>query len=141
MKNTPYAGLAIKVALFYLIAAGVCQRIQATTEVRFRLVHHTLIVVSLMANEEDPFDFVLDTGADTTIVDPSIAPRLSLVPLNSQQQTTLVGVQTLTRGSMRILTVGPVQVGNLEVLVQELAELRKPDSPIEGIVGQAFLSH
>src|SRR3984957_10448846 len=118
MKNTACAGPAIKVALFYLIAAGVCQSIQAQSEVRFRLVHDTLIVVSLMANEEGPFDFVLDTGADTTIVDPSIAPRLSMVPLDSQQQTTLAGVQTVTRGSMRILTVGPVQGGNLELLVQ-----------------------
>ena len=141
MKNTSYAGLAIKVALFYLIAAGVCQSIQAQSEVRFRLAHDTLIVVSLMANEEGPFDFVLDTGADTTIVDPSIVPRLSLVPLDSQQQTTLAGVQTLTRGSMRILKVGPTQVGNLVVLVQDLAELRKLDSHIEGIVGQDFLSH
>jgi predicted aspartyl protease len=141
MKNTAYAGLAIKVALFYLIAAGVCQSIQAQSEVRFRLVHDTLIVVSLMANGEGPFDFVLDTGADTSVVDPSIAPRLSLVPLDGLRQTTLAGVQTLPRGSMRILTVGPVQVRNLEVLVQDLAELRKLDSHIEGIVGQDLLSH
>jgi predicted aspartyl protease len=56
------------------------------------------------------------------------------------RQTTLAGVQTLTRGSMRTLAVGPVQVKNLEVLVQDLTELRKLDSHIEGIVGQDFLS-
>jgi predicted aspartyl protease len=141
MKNGRYAGLAIRVALFYFIAAVVCQSIQAQSEIRFRLVHDTLVVVSVMAGEEGPFDFVLDTGADTTIVDPSIAPKLSLAPLGSVQQTTLAGVQTLARGSIRALSAGPVHVENLPVLVQDLAELRKMDSHIEGIAGQNFLSH
>jgi predicted aspartyl protease len=141
MKNTPYAGLAIRVALFYFTVAGVCQNIQAQSEVHFRLVHDTLIVASLMAGEEGPFEFVLDTGADTTIVDPSIAPKLSLVPLDRVQQTTLAGVQTLTRGSIHTLSAGPVHVENLPVLVQDLTELRKLDSHIEGIAGQDFLSH
>ena len=141
MKNGRYAGLAIRVALFYFIAAVVCQSIQAQSEIRFRLVHDTLVVVSVMAGEEGPFDFVLDTGADTTIVDPSIAPKLSLAPLGGVQQTTLAGVQTLARGSIRTLSAGPVHVENLPVLVQDLAELRKMDSHIEGIAGQNFLSH
>jgi predicted aspartyl protease len=141
MKNTRYSGLAIRVALFYFTLAGTCQSIHAQSEIRFRLVHNTLIVVSLMAGEEGPFDFVLDTGADTTLVDPSIVPRLSLVSPDRVQQTTLAGVQTLTCGSIRTLSAGPAQAGNLAVLVQDLSELRKLDPHIEGIAGQNFLSH
>jgi predicted aspartyl protease len=141
MKNRPYTGLAIKVALFYCTLAGVCQSIQAQQEIHFRLIHETLIVVSVMANGGGPFDFVLDTGADTTIVDPSIAPELSLVPLERVQQTTLANIQTLTRGLLRSLSVGTAQVENLGVLVHDLGELRKLDPHIEGIAGQDFLSH
>ncbi len=141
MEEQLRARLVIKVALFYFIVAGVCQGIQARSEIRFRLAHNTLIIVSLMANGEGPFDFILDTGADTTIVDLSIAPELSLVPLGGIQQTTLAGVQPLSRCSMRLLSAGPVHVENLPVLVQDLAESRKLDPHIEGIAGQDFLSH
>jgi predicted aspartyl protease len=108
---------------------------------RFRLVRNTLIVVSLATGKAGPFDFVLDTGADTTIVDPSVAVKLSLVPLSRIQQTTLAGVQTLTVSSVPTLAAGAAHVENLPVLVQDLSELRKIDSHIEGIAGQNFLSH
>jgi predicted aspartyl protease len=141
MKNKPYAGLAIKITLLYLTLAGVSPSIQAQAEMRFRLVHNTLIVVSVMANGVGPFDFVFDTGADTTIVDPSIAPKLSLVSLDHVEQTTLAGAQTLTRAKLRTLSIGSVQAESIPVLVQDLAELRKLDSNIEGIAAQNFLSH
>ncbi len=141
MKNTSFAGLAVRTALFCLTLAGLCQGSQAQSEIRFRLVHDTVIVVSLMANDAGPFDFVLDTGTDSTIVDPSLARQLSLPAVDRIQMTTLAGSETLTRGSMRSLGAGPAHVENLEVLVQDLAEMRAIDPRIQGIVGQNFLSH
>jgi predicted aspartyl protease len=141
MKNTKYARLAIRLAVFYFIAAGVCQSIQAQSEIRFRLVRDSIIVVPVMAGKEGPFDFVLDTGADTTVVDSSLASKLSLAPLSRVQQSTLAGSQSLHVGLMASLAAGPAQVENFPVLVQDLAGLRKIDSHIEGIAGQDFLSH
>jgi predicted aspartyl protease len=127
--------------LFYFTFGGVCHSIQAQSEIRFRQVHDTLVVISMMAEGAGPFDFVLDTGADTTIVDRSLARKLSLVPVSHAQQTTLVGVQTLTVSSLASLAAGPAQVENFPALVQDLAELRKTDAHIQGIAGQDFLSH
>ena len=141
MKNTPYARFAIRLAAFYFIAAGICQSIQAQSDLRFRLVRETFIVVSLRANNEGPFDFVLDTGADTTIVDAGLATKLSLASLSRIQQATLAGSQTLPVSILANLGAGPAQLGNLPVLVQDLTMLRNMDSHIEGIVGQDFLSH
>ena len=141
MKNSRCAGFAIRVALLYFTLADVCQSMEAQSEIRFRLVHDAIVVVSLTADGQGPFDFVLDTGADTTIVDPVLAHKLSLVCLAPVQQTTLAGVQTLTSSSMRTLAAGPARVDNLVVLIQDLAELRRLDSHIEGIAGQNFLSH
>jgi predicted aspartyl protease len=141
MKNTRCAGFAIRVALLYFTLAGVCQIMQAQSEIRFRLVHDAIIVVSLTADEQGPFDFVLDTGADTTIVDPTLAHQLSLVSLAPVRQTTLAGVQTLISSSLRTLAAGPARVNSLVVLIQDLAGLRGMDSHIEGIAGQNFLSH
>ena len=141
MKNIGCAGLAIRIALFYLTLAGTCQSAHTQPEIRFRVVQGTLVVVSLMANDEGPFDFVLDTGTNTTIVDPSLARQLSLTALDRIQLTTLAGERTQIRSSLRNPGAEPAKVENLEVLVQDLAELRKFDSHIEGIAGQDFLSH
>jgi predicted aspartyl protease len=140
MKNRSYAGLAINVALFYFTFTGVCQSLRAQTEIHFRLAHNTLVVVPVMAGKEGPFDFVLDTGADTSVVDPSIKTRLSMASDGSVEQTTLAGVQTLTSGRIPSLWIGSVQATDVSVLVQDLSELRKMDSRIVGIAGQDFLS-
>ena len=105
------------------------------------MVHEAVVVVALMADAQGPFDFVLDTGADTTIVDPAVAKRLKLAPLGEVLQSTLVGAQALNCVAMRTLAAGSAEVTNLVVLVEDLRELRNLDGQIAGIAGQDFLSH
>jgi predicted aspartyl protease len=93
-----------------------------------------------MAGKEGPFDFILDTGANTSIVDPTIASNLSMAAIDTVPQTTLAGIRTLTRGLLPALSVGATHVANVEVMVKDLSELRKFDSHIEGIAGQNFLA-
>jgi predicted aspartyl protease len=141
MKKSAFAGTALRIAVFYCTLAVACQGAHAQSAIPFRLEHDTVIVVSLMANGQGPFDFVLDTGTDTTVVDPSLARTLSLPSLGYLQLDTLGGSQTLTRSSVHSLAIGAARVENLEVLELDLADLRKVDSHIQGIVGQNFLSH
>jgi len=140
MKYNVDLGLAVRVALFYFTLAGFGQIIRAQAEIPFRTASNTLIIIALTVNGEGPFNFIVDTGADTTIVDQSLASKVSLPPVSRVQQTTLAGVQTLARGSMQTLSAGPVKVENLPVLVQDLSELRKLDSHVDGIAGQNFLA-
>jgi Aspartyl protease len=140
MKNTQYGGFVAKVLLLSLAVGGARQSLWAQSEVHFRIVNNSLVVISVKSTQAGPFDFLLDTGADTTVVDSSIASRLSLVPTDRIRQTTLSGIRTVTCGFLRNLSVGSVQVENLYVLTQDLRELRKIDVQIEGIVGQNFLS-
>jgi predicted aspartyl protease len=141
MKNKWLARLLLRVAIFYFTLAGVCQTARAQSEIHFGLVHNTLVVVPVMAGEEGPFDFVLDTGANTSIVDPSIAADLAMAAIDTVPQTTLAGIRTLTRGLLPSLSVGAMRVENVEVVVKDLSELRNFDSHIEGIAGQNFLAH
>lgn len=140
MKTRSYAGLAIKVALFYFTLTGLSQSLRAQTELRFRLAHNTLVVVPVMAGTEGPFDFVLDTGADTSVVDPSITRQLLMASTGSTEQTTLAGKQRLTAGRIHTLSIGSAQATDVSVLVQDLSELRQMDSRIVGIAGENFLS-
>ena len=140
MKNRSYATLALKLA-FYFTLAGVCQTARAQSEIHFGLVHNALVVVPVMVGEKGPFDFVLDTGANTGIVDPSIAAHVAMVAIDTVPQTTLAGIRTLTRGLLPSLSFGAMHVENVEVVVKDLSEIRKFDSHIEGIAGQNFLAH
>lgn len=137
---SPYSGLAISLAIV-IFAAAACPHAQSQSEIPFRLVNGNLIVVSLASGKNGPFNFVLDTGADTTIVDSALASRLSLASLRPVQQTTLAGIRTLNRILIPAVSVGSAKVHNLPVLVEDLARLRQLDSRIQGIVGQDFLSH
>jgi len=140
MKNTRNAKIARNVALFYFTLAGFCQSLHAQSEIRLRLMHETVIVVSLMADQQGPFDFVLDTGTDTSIVDPSLARQLSLASLGHVELNAVTGAKTLNRSSLRTLAAGSAHAENVEVLIQDLAELRQVDSHIQGIAGQNFLA-
>jgi predicted aspartyl protease len=141
MKTKTNARLAIRLAVSYFTILAFCQGAQAQSETRFRLVNNAIIVVSLMANDQGPFDFVLDTGTNTTVVDPEIARRLSLTALDHITLITVAGKRSVPRSSFRHLTMGRASVEQVEVLVQDLAPMRKVDSHIAGIVGQNFLGH
>jgi hypothetical protein len=141
MKNETLAKFAIQAAVFYFTLAGFSQSIHAQSEIRLRMVHDTVAIVSLMANGQGPFDFVLDTGTNTTEIDQSVARGLSLTAIDRVQIDTLAGSQAVIRSSMRTLSAGPASVANVEVLVRDMSEMRQVDSHIAGIVGQNFLSH
>ncbi len=135
--------LAFRVALFYCMCtvAGVCQSPQMRSEIPFRLVHDTLIVVSFEVNQQGPFDFIVDTGMATTTVDSSLARKLSLVPQGHALLVAVGGSQAVAKSSIGRLALGSAQVGSQPVLVEDLSGLRKLDGRIQGIVGQDFLSH
>ena len=45
---------------------------------RFRLVNRYQIVLAVSINHSGPYDFLLDTGTQITMVDPSLAVELHL---------------------------------------------------------------
>lgn len=141
MKTLVFARLGMKMILMSVTLTGVCERLQAQPEIHFRIAGGKLIVASLMSGKEGPFDFVLDTGADTTIVDSSIAGKLGFAALDTIRQSNLTGSQMVEYGTITSLSAGPVRADHLLVLVESLAVVRRIDSHIVGIVGQNFLSH
>jgi hypothetical protein len=65
-----------------------------------RLVQHALIVIPVKINQAGPFDFMVDTGSQVTVIDPSLASQLNLKP---QGRVGLVSVAGYARSSATVL--------------------------------------
>jgi hypothetical protein len=106
-----------------------------------RLVQHALIVVPVKVNHAGPFDFIVDTGSQVTVIDPSLARELSLkaqgrvglVSVSSVVQASATVLDTLERGS-KVLEKSPA-------IVQDLRSIQEAYPRIRGVLGESFLAH
>jgi Aspartyl protease len=108
---------------------------------RFRLVQSSQIVVPVTINHGSPYDFVVDTGAQISMVDPALAANLHL---KIEGTTGFVGVGFHTHPSfahLDTLEAGSHAIANPLVVVQNLGNLHAADPHIRGILGGNFLRH
>jgi predicted aspartyl protease len=104
-----------------------------------RTLHDYLMVISLNINQTGPFDFLLDTGTTTTLIDPELAQELALKPVDRMALTSLANSVPVPRYFLKTLTAGPASVAHLEALATPLPELRALDRRIRGVLGMNFL--
>ena len=106
-----------------------------------RVVQSSLIVVPVQINHSGPYDFVVDTGAQVSTVDRSLASELDL---KSQGSTGVGGVATFDREAfayLGLLEAEKRSVTNSLVLIRDIAQLKTADPRIRGILGDNFLEH
>ena len=107
----------------------------------FHLVQRSRIIVPLVINHTGPYEFLLDTGDGSTIVDPALAAELHL---KTQGLAEVVGPGFTTYASfadLDLLEAGSHSVANHPVSVQDLQPLQAPDLHFRGIIGGDFLGH
>ncbi|HLY42290.1 MAG TPA: retropepsin-like aspartic protease [Terracidiphilus sp.] len=107
----------------------------------FRLVNGYQIVVPVSINHSGPYDFLLDTGTQMTILAPSLADELHL---NAEGAAVVEGAgfqQSASPAKLELLEAGSYAVSNQKALVYRLLNLRSVDSRIRGILGEDFLEH
>lgn len=107
--------------------------------IAFRLLGGQTVVVSARVNGRGPFDFVLDTGTTTTLIERGLAEQLALDPLDGVQLVTTSGSRVVPRSRLGCLSLGEIQVAHLTVLVSDLVGPRSASESIRGILGQNFL--
>jgi hypothetical protein len=106
-----------------------------------RLVQGALIVVPIEINHSGPYDFMVDTGAQVTTIEPSLAAELGL---KAQGTTGVGGVATYARtaySNLGLIKAGQHSVPDAIAVIQEIAQLKAADSHIRGILGANFLEH
>jgi hypothetical protein len=109
--------------------------------IRFHIVQRSRIIVPVVINRTGPYEFLVDTGTGSTIVDPSLAAELHL---KTQGSAEVVGVGFSTYGSFAyvdLLEAGSHSVANHPVVVQDVQPLREADLHFRGIIGGDFLGY
>ncbi len=106
---------------------------QATWTVPIR-IEKDKVLVAVKVNGAKASEFVLDTGAEQTVVSREIARRRGIVPITYMQSAGVgdIGLRGLQVGRMDSLEVGDMKVRNVPVLIKNppLSELpsREPES-------------
>jgi Aspartyl protease len=106
-----------------------------------RMVAGALLVIPVRINQSGPFDFMVDTGSQLNLIDPSLAAQLNL---KSQGTVGLVATAAYSQASVGVLD--SLQVGSETVLkpfivIQDLGPIQAADPRIRGVLGENFLAH
>ncbi len=108
--------------------------------VPLHLINSHQMIAAVSVSQTGPYNFLLDTGTQITMIDPSLAVELHL---KTQSRAEVVGVGFRSAASLAELDsmeAGSQAVGKLLVVVKALEHLQPSGLPIRGILGEDFLA-
>jgi hypothetical protein len=108
--------------------------------VEYQALEHSQIGVPVMINGRGPFEFMLDTGAQITIVDSTLASELDVHPEGTIGIVSVAHHAQADVVNLESLETGRHEVWNLRVAVQSLDQIRVLNPQVHGILGEDFLA-
>lgn len=108
---------------------------------RLRLVQRSEIIVPVEINHTGPYDFMVDTGAQVTTVDPALASELGLKILGT---TGVTGVGHSDRAAyvrLDSIQAGTQSVEHVLAVVQSLGQVQAADRRVRGVLAANFMEH
>ena len=139
LKRAASLVLAVSIPLPQVLAERQCPGNLAS--VPARLAERTQMIVPVLINGKGPFDFLIDTGAQMSVLDPALAAQLEL---KAEGRVGIVGVVANSSASftrVSALATGSHEVEQSWVLIQDLVSLRRLDARLRGLLGGNFLDH
>ncbi|HMG86506.1 MAG TPA: retropepsin-like aspartic protease [Terracidiphilus sp.] len=132
----------------FVLAATIIQPLSAETHcpgnvasVPLHLVNRYQMIVAVSLNNSGPYNFLLDTGTEITMIDVSLAGELHL---ETHGTAVVAGIGSQSAASFSRLdeiAMGSHSAANQKVLVYDLQKLKSADLQIQGILGEDFLEH
>ena len=112
----------------------------ASVSIRFGARHQMIVPVSI--NHAGPFSFLLDTGTQMTMIDPTLAAALDL-KTTGKGEVSSVGARAdiASLAQVDLVQAGARSVANQKMLVYDLRNLQAPSIDIQGVLGEDFLEH
>lgn len=112
------------------------------TAVRYHSPDGSQISISVSVNHRGPYEFLVDTGAQISMIEPSLAAELDLKP---QGTVGVLAVQSnLSRAMLvvpEIVEAGPLTVQRPLMLVQSLQQMQAFNRRLRGVLGENFLAN
>ena len=113
-----------------------------STRVKFRLAGgaQPLILLPVHVNDRGPFDFILDTGAGTSLLTPERAKELDVQIVGSKEGQSAGGKVAVSLAKADSLAVGDIRVQDVDLGIVDLAHIGKTiGARIDGDLGYNFL--
>lgn len=135
-----------KAFAWFVLAAAVVSTLNAETHcpgnvasVPFHVVNRHQIIVAVSVNHSGPFDFLLDTGTQVTMVDPSVAAELHLSTFGEAEVASAGFHASASFATLDSVQAGSHGVRDLKVLVYGLQNLQASNLNVQGVLGEDFL--
>src|SRR5205809_7300844 len=116
----------------------------SSTKVKFRLAGgvQPLILLPVEVNGEGPFEFILDTGAGTSLLSSELGKKLDIKILGSKEGQSAGGAVSVALAKLSSLAVASVKLDDMDVGVVDLSQIAKTVGvKIDGDLGYNFLKH
>ena len=97
------------------------------------------MIVTVSVDRFGPFNFLLDTGTQITMVDPSLAVSLHLSTQGAAEVVSVGIHASAPFARLDLLEIGSHSVSNQKVLVYDLKNLQGTGLEIQGVLGEDFL--
>ena len=115
-----------------------------SAKVKFRLAGggQPLILLPVHVNKRGPFDFILDTGAGTSLLSSELAKQLDMKVIGSKEGQSAGGKVAVKLAKVDSLAVGETKIDDVDVGIVDLAQIGKAvGAQIDGDLGYNFLKH
>ena len=112
--------------------------------VRFRLAGgaQPLILLPVEVNGEGPFEFILDTGAGTSLLSTALGQKLGVKIIGKKEGQSVGGAVSVSLAKVNSLAVGSVELADVDVGLVDLGHIGKTvGAEIDGDLGYNFLKH
>ena len=116
----------------------------SSSQTKFRLAGgaQPLILLPVHVNDRGPFDFILDTGAGTSLLSSDLAKQLAVKVLGSKEGQSAGGKVSVSLAKVDSLAVGETKLHDVDVGIVDLAQIGKTiGAKIDGDLGYNFLKH
>jgi predicted aspartyl protease len=93
------------------------------------------VFVDIHIGADGPYRFLVDTGAQTSVIDPTLAAVLGLKPEFRVDVFTPISVQPSPGTKVRNLHIGETTLPETELVFYDIAEARRLDPKVRGVLG------
>ena len=115
---------------------------RATAKFRLAGGAQPLILLPVVVNGEGPFEFILDTGAGTSLLSSDLGKQLGIKIVGSKEGQSAGGAVSVSLAKVSSLAVASAKLTNVDVGLVDLSHIGKTiGAKIDGDLGYNFLKH